>query len=381
MKVKLSLENSGYVSDASLVQMTQELMFAREEVLSNGIELQRVDGLVDNLLLGIDIVSGYDDKKSAYATMESLVDVINRTEVSINGSCEGLSDALKKVWNKFVEICKKIWGKLKEYIVKLCQFISGGYKNTINKTKLLIERVKNGKGSKENLSVALEGYGGRHDDDVISRSDVKCFTKYIEQSLLIADYQFKVIKDLDRALSALLRSTDNGSEAAKPLIESASKTSSDLYSKLAHLPDNVSSLLFFSTTDVCGWTVSNFRPINPEYYGESIDNWDANLLVSMLQGIEKASPMVVQANEKVKDISNHIQLDPAKWGTLVETFMNKLAAEKGDNTPKSVMIQAKMIISQMVKVASNTAGLVNQAVKLHHLMNTNLETVASKLGF
>ena len=380
MRVKLSTSDVG-LSNEDIFTSRVELLDAYNEVLEQGINMNYASALVDNMLVGLDIVQKYNNSKDATAALESLQKIVLKSPVEITASCEGVGEALKAVWNKFVEVCKNIWNKVKEFIVKLCQFISGGYKNTINKTKLLIERVKNGKGSKENLSVALEGYGGRHDDDVISCSDVKCFTRYIEQSLLIADYQLKVLNDLDRALSALLRSTDNGSEAMKPLIESASKTSSDLYSKLAHLPDDVSSLLFFSTTDVCGWSVSNFRPVNPEYYGESIDNWDANLLVSMLQGIEKASPMVVQANEKIKAITNHVQLDPAKWGSLVETYMNKIAAEKGDNTPKSVMIQAKMLLSQMVKVASNTASLVNQAVKLHNLMNTNLETVASKLGF
>ena len=91
MRVKLSTSDVG-LSNKDIFTSRVELLDAYNEVIEQGINLNYASTLVDNMLVGLDIVQKYNNSKNATAALESLQKIVSKSPVEITASCEGVGE-------------------------------------------------------------------------------------------------------------------------------------------------------------------------------------------------------------------------------------------------------------------------------------------------
>ena len=386
MRVKLSTSDVG-LSNKDIFTSRVELLDAYNEVIEQGINLNYASTLVDNMLVGLDIVQKYNNSKNATAALESLQKIVSKSPVEITASCEGVGEALKAAWDKFIEICKTVWQKIKNFFIRLKNWMFGTNKANLEKTKQLKDRANAAKPGKESLSAGLEGADGG--------------AKYIGRRLPNAAYRFaegisKII-GINISVLKLLRGgiiAKDAENAEGPIQQacSASDQLTTIYSDFTSTWGRVDPM------ELLGRNLHVFKVHRADLHdrfsdefldSRHLDGWNQSYILQALDLAEKIG-VLSEGLQKHKGLAELEQL------TLNEEAISKLkllttriapssrSSNEVMNTlqnDKKMLFIAKCCANAIRVVSSESAFCIAELPKIHAFINREIEKVLNALGY
>ena len=386
MRVKLSTSDVG-LSNEDISTSRAELLDAYNEVLEQGVNLNYASALVDNMLVGLDIVQKYNNSKDATAALESLQRIVSKSPVEITASCEGVGEALKAAWDKFIEICKTVWQKIKNFFVKLKNWMFGTNKANQEKTKQLKDRAKAAKPGKESLAAGLEDLDSKKVINVNDISLAMKFAHWVDATMLRS---FKIIERLSKATQ-----TSSLDDAEKLIVDACTvsnsydKSVSRAYEKRNEI-EIVGHKLMVIGTQEWAWK-SLYRD------EDHIKQWNQQAILKALGDIETlglASQKFQSFMQRFEAVSNT---------AFSESAMRKLADEFSSTPPpkhntgtadgntaqpesefknsKQRLFLAKCCLNAIRIVSTETARMISEVPRLHSVLNTEIEKVMNALGY
>jgi len=386
MRVKLSTSDVG-LSNEDISTSRAELLDAYNEVLEQGINLNYASALVDNMLVGLDIVQKYNNSKDATAALESLQKIVSKSPVEITASCEGVGEALKAAWDTFIEICKTVWQKIKNFFIRLKNWMLGTNKANLEKTKQLKDRANAAKPGKESLAAGLEDL---EDNKVIHRDDINAVIKFAHWADDTMLNSFKIIERLSKATQA--SSLD---EAEKLIVDACNVSNS--YDKSV-----VRGYEKRNEIEIVGHNLM-VRGINADVWKKIyktegyIKQWNQQAILQALGNLETlgaASQKFQSYMQKFEAVSNTAfsegamrklanefsNTPPPKHDTGT-TDGNTAQPEPASKNSKQRLFLAKCCLNAIRTVSAETARMISEIPRLHSVMNTEIEKVMNILGY
>ena len=398
MKLQTTTDRYPVLTNSSILDMTQDLMHAREELMQTGIEMSAADRLVDDLLLGLDIVQNYGKHEGVQATMECLETIVSRTEVNIEESCEGLGSAIKAAWDKFIEICKTIFSKIKEVFGKLKNWLFNSNDTNNKKTKQLKDRAKAYKPGKESLSAGLEMIDGTHEKFIGHRLPAMAlkFAKCV-QNVIAANVE--TIRLLRSGITAL------GTDPTEKCISKMEDACGVTYNKIYNGADNgtcnsvgkiVASELFGSKMYIFEIDKELIHDIfsTDKNSEDALKGWDQSFILQALECADKIGRIVTDISASSGRLSNIQDLSTIDENTLgrIKRSVENLRYDNPDllddktvaariNNDRKTLFVAKCGIGAIRKIASSSVSQMAELPKLHYMLNREIEKVMNALGY
>ena len=389
MRVKLQTSDV-MLSNEDIFTSRVELLDAYNEVIAHGINLNYASALVDNMLVGLDIVQKYNSNKDATAALESLQKIVSKSPVEITASCEGVGEALKAAWDKFIEICKTVWQKIKNLFIKLKDWMLGTNKTNQAKTKQLKDRAKAAKPGKESLAAGLEGADG--EASYISRMLPGTALKIDEGIQEVIKTNLLIVRNLKNAIFA------NGSyDAEDDAIEACHRSDAlaalwgirkfgriDKIELLSH------NLLVFKLDREN--LLAKISTDSKEYGSRVLNDWNQSSILTALDSAEKIGGIseALQANKGLGELSNislnadditklehltrnrRIDIPSMRDGSRVE---NDLKADR------KMLFIAKCCVNAIRAVSTESAFMIAELPRIHAFINREVEKVMNALGY
>lgn len=386
MRVKLSTSDVG-LSNEDISTSRAELLDAYNEVLEQGVNLNYASALVDNMLVGLDIVQKYNNSKDATAALESLQKIVSKSPVEITASCEGVGEDLKAAWDKFIEICKTVWQKIKNFFVKLKNWMFGTNKTNLEKTKQLKDRAKAAKPGKESLAAGLESADG--EAKYIGRRLPGTALKIAEGIQKVISINLGVVRTLRYAIFA------NGSDSAEGFITTACNASNGVSGV-----DELNNFGRVDTIELLSNQLSVFkihredlhdRFSDDEKSSENLNGWNQQYILSALDTAEKIGRIseALQANKGIGELSNISisagDLDKlanrTRSARIIQPVKGGSIVDKDLENDKKMLFIAKCCVNAIRVVSTESAFMISELPKIHAFINREIEKVMNALGY
>lgn len=395
MRVKLQTSDV-MLSNEDISTSRVELLDAYNEVIEHGVNLNYASALVDNMLVGLDIVQKYNSNKDATAALESLQKIVSKSPVEITASCEGVGEALKAAWNKFIEICKTVWNKIKNLFIKLKDWMLGTNKTNQAKTKQLKDRAKAAKPGKESLAAGLEGADG--ETTYIPRVLPGVALKIAEGTQKVISINLEVVRTLKQAIFLQEMFNDWRDTAEKSITKACSESNGVLEVKELEKFGRVETIeLLFDNLNVFKMDRENLRAkistARKEYGDRVLNDWSQSWILTALDSAEKIGKIseALQANKGLGELSNiSISADDLnKLERLTRDRRSSLPPPMKDGSrienelknDRKMLFIAKCCVNAIRVVSTESAFMISELPRIHAFINREVEKVMNALGY